>query len=239
MEEEVWKDIEGFYGDYEISNYGRVKSYKRATVIIMSPKTDKDGYEEFCLTDNNKNLVYCRGHRLVGEAFVDNPYSLPVIDHKDNIKNNNYYKNLRWTTSTDNTITYYKKYYQDGRTLADLSKEDCQLILTLHKENKSYAEIAALLNLSLKRADTIGDMLSGRRLSTISGFTKDMRNTVNTVCQKLTDEECMDLIIDRVINKLPLKVLKDKYGIAESMVSRIASGKKRPAVYSKFKGIYL
>lgn len=238
-EPEVWVDIEGFYGDYEISSYGRVKSYKRLNTIIMKPKTDKDGYDEFCLTTSDKTQVYRRGHRLVGEAFIENPDNLPVIDHKDNSKANNYYKNLRWTTATDNTITYYKKYYQEGRTLSDLNKKDCQLILKMHKENKSYQKIADELNLSLKRVDAIGDMLSGRRLSTISGFKGDMRNSVNIVCQKLTDEACLSLIVDRVINKIPLKDLKLKYGVTASMVSRISVGKRRPEVYLVFKEKYL
>jgi len=250
--QEKWKDIQGQAGYYQVSNYGTVQSvtrtvewvtkcgksgYKNVEMRYLKPKIDKDGYEEFCLCLEGER-TYRRGHRLVGEAFVDNPDNLPVIDHIDNSKRYNLFINLRWVTNTENTINYYKDFYQEGKNLSSLTKEDWQEVLDLHLQNISYKDIATQMGLSIKRVDTIGDGLSSRRFSSITGFTKDMRNPVSITCLKLTDDQVIKLIHDRVIEKLPLKTLSLKYGVSESMVSRMANGKKRPEVYKKFKEKY-
>lgn len=90
---------------YRISEYGDIYStYKSGR--ILSPKEDKDGYYEVCLT-RNKVRHYFRVHRLVGMVFLDNPNNLPIINHKDLDVKNNHYSNLEWCSFTHNTKHYY------------------------------------------------------------------------------------------------------------------------------------
>lgn len=87
---EIWKDIEGYEGMYEISSLGRVKSLI-SNGLIMKQSKDKDGYCIVCL--KRKSF---RVHRLVARAFIQNPNNLEQVNHKDENKSNNAIDNLEW-----------------------------------------------------------------------------------------------------------------------------------------------
>ena len=95
---EIWKDILGYEGLYQVSNFGRVKSlnYKRTgKERILKLLKHKCGYLYIGLhKDNNVKNYYI--HRLVAEAFIDNPNNLPQVNHKDENKLNNVVSNLEW-----------------------------------------------------------------------------------------------------------------------------------------------
>ena len=105
LDGESWKWIRGYEGIYKISNYGRIKSFPRNGTIkkvkILRPGFNKFGYLIITLSKNDK-CKYFRIHRLVAEAFIQNPENKPEVNHKDGNKFNNYYENLEWTTSTEN-----------------------------------------------------------------------------------------------------------------------------------------
>lgn len=107
--EEVWKDIAGYEGLYQVSNFGRVKSLPKMCGIrqdygrILKPFTNKDGYLVATLSLNNK-YKHFQVHRLVAEAFVSNPFNLPCINHKDLCVSNNCADNLEWCSVTYNNI---------------------------------------------------------------------------------------------------------------------------------------
>ena len=119
--EEVWIDIVGFIGKYQISNYGRVKSIKRkyAGEKILKLQIDKDGYHRVSL--KNGKSYYLPVHRLVAQAFIPNPDNLPCVNHKDENKLNNFVwinddgtvdlekSNLEWCTVAYNN-TYGSRY---------------------------------------------------------------------------------------------------------------------------------
>ena len=94
---EIWKDIKGYEGTYQISNLGNVLSVARGKPKLRKQSTDKDGYKYLILCKDgiNKNHFV---HRLVAAAFIENPTNHPVINHKDENKSNNSYKNLEWCT---------------------------------------------------------------------------------------------------------------------------------------------
>ncbi len=100
---EVWKDVEGFEGFYQISNYGRLKSFKQLREGRILSLNNKNGtYLSVILTAKNKEPRSTRMHRLVSEAFISNPDSLPEVNHKDCNRQNNHVDNLEWVTHEDN-----------------------------------------------------------------------------------------------------------------------------------------
>ena len=106
MENEIWKDIEGYEGIYQVSNLGRVRSLDRTYILkngrqqsakgcIMSQFDTKDGYKSVRLRTSESRKTF-RVHRLVAMAFIENPHNLPIINHKDENKINNCVDNLEW-----------------------------------------------------------------------------------------------------------------------------------------------
>lgn len=97
--EEIWKDIEGYEGLYQVSNMGRVKSLRRN--IILKNKIESNGYERVVLSINNIPKGYSV-HRLVATAFISNPNNYPIVNHKDENRTNNCVDNLEWCTQKYN-----------------------------------------------------------------------------------------------------------------------------------------
>lgn len=103
--EEIWKDIEGYEGLYQVSNMGRVKSLTRnrrgrnnAPNPIQGRILKQHIYFGYCYISLCKNRKYkgFRVHRLVAHAFIPNPDNLPQVNHRDENKTNNCIDNLEW-----------------------------------------------------------------------------------------------------------------------------------------------
>ena len=98
---EIWKDIDGYEGTYQISNKGRVKSLCKGSERILKPKIDRYGYMFVCLCHDNV-MKYFKLHRLVAQAFIPNLDNKPQVNHKDENKLNNCVENLEWIRHIDN-----------------------------------------------------------------------------------------------------------------------------------------
>lgn len=92
--EEIWKDIEGYGGLYQVSNFGNVKSFRvNKNGKIMIPQVDAYGYMD-CKINRKHNKV----HRLVAKAFIPNPENKQTVNHIDGNPKNNHVSNLEWAT---------------------------------------------------------------------------------------------------------------------------------------------
>lgn len=114
---EIWKEVKGYEGLYEVSNLGRVRSldylHTGQKRLLKLHKNKKNGYLYVQLCKNGKATTK-RVHRLVAEAFLENPLGLPEVNHKDECKTNNFVfidengnivpekSNLEWLSRLDN-----------------------------------------------------------------------------------------------------------------------------------------
>lgn len=103
---EIWKPVVGYEGLYEVSDKGRIKSlhyYGGDRQVVMSQSKRPDGYMELGLSKAGKCTHYLV-HRLVADAFIENPDNLEMVNHKDENKENNSVENLEWCTRSYNQI---------------------------------------------------------------------------------------------------------------------------------------
>lgn len=96
---EIWRDIEGFEGRYQVSSWGRIRN--AITKCIIKPYKNAKGYLKIGLAQDNKCVKF-RVNRLVALAFIPNPYNLPQVNHKDGNKANNSFTNLEWVDNSGN-----------------------------------------------------------------------------------------------------------------------------------------
>jgi hypothetical protein len=172
---EVWLDIEGRFGSYMISSYGRVKSTARIKQCgnaglrycpesIMCISKDRKGYDTVILSEGGRKTI--KVHRLVAYAFIPNPLGKPHVNHKDGNKSNNHVSNLEWVTPCENVrhaistgLLAYKKGKDHYKTVKIISVDPDGGIETF------WGQKSASEKLGLHQA-TISRVLNGKLKST-------------------------------------------------------------------------
>ena len=97
---EIWKDVKGYEGYYKISSFANVKSMnyrKTGKEKLLKQSKFTNGYLRVVLSKNGK-VKNCLVHRIFAEAFIPNPNNYPMVNHKDEIKDNISMDNLEWCT---------------------------------------------------------------------------------------------------------------------------------------------
>jgi hypothetical protein len=163
--EEIWKDIKGYDGFYQVSNLGRIKSMSR--LIGRNHKTKQPerilkqyknykGYMQLSIGKAHKLYLI---HRLVALTFIPNHEHKPQINHINGIKNDNRVENLEWCTNQENN-------YHATNTL----KINRKTMLGKYGHNKNSKKIIQLTKsgeiiktfLSIRHAEKVLNISHGR-----------------------------------------------------------------------------
>lgn len=108
---EIWKDVEGYEGKYQVSNTGKVKSFwfstkyskkSEPTEHFLKPSLTREGYLHVTLYNSRNERKGFTVHQLVAIAFIPNPNNYPAVNHRDENKLNNNVDNLEWCTYSYN-----------------------------------------------------------------------------------------------------------------------------------------
>ena len=157
---EIFKDVKGYKGYYEISNLGRVRSTSYKGKRILKPAITKNGYLNvvFCINQKKEHKLI---HRLVAETFIPNINNYSTVNHKDENKLNNCVENLEWLSIEDNNR------YSNSKML---NKEQVLQIPILIEKGYTQLEIANHFNISRRAIQFI---LNGKHWNNLGiDFTK-------------------------------------------------------------------
>lgn len=158
-EVEVWEDVVGFEGIYQVSSMGRIRSLNRLTADgrkvkgrIKKLKRNNRGYVTVSLWKDNKESTRLV-HRLVAESFILNESCLEQVNHIDEDKNNNAVSNLEWcsngynfnhgtraerTTGHKNYINRERPTYEGKRVKATCTKTGLVIYLENMHKGRDY-----------------------------------------------------------------------------------------------------
>lgn len=155
-DKEIWKDIQGYEGLYQISSFGRVKRLERENKfgnktrvlkeMIMTPVKNRHGYMGLNIAIDKKMKAHSI-HRLVATHFIKNIDNLPEVNHIDGDKNNNVASNLEWCTRKENMSHAISagliNHKGDNSPIAKLTNEDVKRIRQVYNsETRTYEDLA-------------------------------------------------------------------------------------------------
>lgn len=148
---EIWRNIPE-YNDYQVSNYGNVKSLKFGKELVLSQNINCNGYPYVILyKDKKANTVNI--HRAVAKAFLYQSKTFDCVNHIDGIKSNNCVNNLEWCTNSQNhlhaiknKLRVPKKGEESGRS--KLSEQDIIKIRELRAKGFTQVQLANKFNIS-------------------------------------------------------------------------------------------
>lgn len=163
---EVWRDIKGFEGHYQVSSFGAVKSLARTRPSksgniarirekLLKQKVTKSGYLSLHLRWGDKES-WPNIHRLVADAFIPNKDNKPTVNHKDCNKKNNKTSNLEWSTHSEQMVHAVDNKLLEVRGNPKYSPDFKQKVFDYHKtHNCSLMELVKVFGISERTAGRI------------------------------------------------------------------------------------
>jgi uncharacterized protein YerC len=203
-----WRDIVGYGGNYIVSDTGIVRSVARIVSrsnVTFQPirqrdlkqRNDRDGYPSVVLSILGKRRTH-KVHQLVARAFIENPMSLPQVNHEDGIKENNRSDNLTWCTLQKNhehaRQTGLIDHAGEKSSVAILSSEQVQRIVALRTSGMTYKEISEAVGAT---AGNVYKICSGGSWASVTG--RKQRKPVgikgeSNVHAKITNAQALEIV---------------------------------------------
>lgn len=149
---EIWKPIKDFENIYEVSNLGRIKSFKNYKISFLIGSSSGDGYRAITLCGNKNKRIYI--HRLVALHFIENLENKIEVNHINGIKDDNRVENLEWCTKSENSIHALK----NGLAKSGENSKKHKLTEKQVKEIKN----SSLKGVELSKIYNIGEMQISR-----------------------------------------------------------------------------
>ncbi|MBQ3434293.1 MAG: HNH endonuclease [Selenomonadaceae bacterium] len=215
LPDELWLPVPDF-DKYQVSNFGRVKSFNRSNQRILKPAIVK-GYPHVQLKKDRQHKNFYI-HRLVAQAFIPNPEGKSEINHRDGNKLNNFVGNLEWATSSENRQHAFDTGLQksgEERSDSKLTNDQVHFI----RENPDGLTTYALADLFGVNQVTISKIQRGKRYKKAGGSVRQSK-------AKRVPKEIKTQIraeYQKGVKGCGLFSLAKKYGLAQSEIWRIVN----------------
>lgn len=169
---EIWRDIIGYEGLYQVSSDGRIKrlEFKKRNLLtggfstirerILKPVKHYNGYLFVSLCNGEQKEFSI--HTLVARAFIPNPENKPEVNHKNGVKSDNHISNLEWCTTSENILHAYEnglrpsgeKHHKSKLTLSQVNE-----IRELRKSGMTYKQLSKIYKI---RDCSVRDIIIGK-----------------------------------------------------------------------------
>lgn len=161
---EEWKDIQGYDGDYKISNLGKVQTLKPFKEGMIKPRSNKYGYENVILSKNGVTKQF-KVHRLVLMHFMPNPENKPYVNHIDSNRKNNILSNLEWSTPKENAEhawTMGGGTIQEAQRRRNVTQKFKANVKYKQLQGQQFGSIKLLGNITFERGNVTADTVCMR-----------------------------------------------------------------------------
>lgn len=213
---EIWRDVVGYEGVYEVSDYGRVRSKEK-----YLKQTNSKGYKSVTLKKDENRRQY-RVHRLVGFAFIPNPDNKPYINHIDGVKDNNKVENLEWCTQKENIrhaidTGLMKSLYGESNGSSKLSESEVFKIRSLYHE-KGYKQKKLATIFGVERS-TISKIVSENNWLSLERYEGVKRES--RYLGKLKEGDVIKIRGLLASGTSNVKMLSEEYGVTQVTIRQI------------------
>ena len=215
LDGEEWKDIAGYNGDYQVSNFGRIKSFKWTKPRIRKPALFGE-YLGVNLSGGNK-IKQRTIHVLVAEAFIPNPDNKPQVNHRIGMKFNCHVSNLEWATGSENMQHAVKNGLSKSgvdRSDSKIKNEADIIYIRDNPDHLSQDELAAMFGVD-KTAISLIQL--GKSYPNEGGTIRKAQKQ----SPRVPDEIRAQIRADYATGKYSQRALARKYGVSHTTICRI------------------
>ena len=211
LDGEIWKPVVG-YDKYEVSNFGRVKSFWEKPPRILKPVLVGE-YLNVDLSTGGK-MKSRRVHVLVAKAFIPNPLNKPEVNHDDGNKFNCYIGNLWWATRAENMQHAVRTGLAKSGVDSYQAKLTAEQIIYIRNnpDNLTLEQLAEMFGVT---DGTISDIQLGKKYQNAGGTIRKPQK------QRIPDEQREQIRADRATGQYSKIALARKYGCSEATIRKI------------------